>query len=128
MTVKILLVVLTAFISVTLSSPGQSGDDVDTCSLPHAASDAQAYIDGNILTAAGSYIPRELYWSRPQYTLAPCFQVDGPVQAIAGCKANVRMNMDAQCANALFETAGQYTDRYHLRVMRLNAACDESWM
>jgi hypothetical protein len=65
------------------------------------------------LTTAGSWIPGDWGWSRPQSSLAPCFAVEVEKRVVAGCKARLLMRLDKQCASrmaVLMQDAGRPAD------------------
>lgn len=69
-----------------------------------------------IATVAGSYIPGDLYWNRPQYSLAPCFKVERNLRAFAGCPSKVQMTLDNSCARHLFNSANEYAAQFPIYV------------
>ncbi len=69
-----------------------------------------------IATVAGSYIPGDLNWNRPQYSLAPCFMVERKFEAFAGCPSKVKMTLDEKCARLLFDSASEHAAQFPIDV------------
>ena len=72
----------------------------------------------DIPSVAGSYIPGDLYWARPQHSIAPCFRVDRKLHFGLGCHAKIHMYLDGQCAKDFYNRYGTLPGFYTMQVRR----------
>ena len=71
-----------------------------------------------LATVAGSYIPGDMQWNRPQQSLAPCFRLDSEMHFSLGHPAAIQMILIEQCAADLHQKTIRYPDQYNIQVQQ----------